>query len=133
MAVLASEALCSLYENPNYEDVSSSDWFYDFVKIAWNLGWLDKTKTSFNPNNSITRAEASKILSIALNLTDVIGTSCFSDVSMEDWYAPYIMRLKNRGIVGGYPGDAKIFKPANYINRAEVAKVLELSFHPEDY
>ncbi len=127
MAVVASgneDKYCS--QEPGYGDVHQGDWFYPYVKVAWNLGWLDKTKTSFFPNNPINRAEVAKIISTALNIQDMIGTSIFSDVSMDDWFGLSVMRLANREIVHGYPDGT--FKPANNINRAEASKVINLAF-----
>lgn len=48
-----------------FTDVKSSDWFYNYVRIATELGVVNGYEdNTYRPNAFITRAEASKILSM---------------------------------------------------------------------
>ncbi len=79
----------------------------------------------FGVNNSINRAEVSKIFSVFKELTtDFWGdkSACFTDVDSADWYAEYVCQLKKNGIIGGYPDGS--YQGGNSVNNAEIAKFL---------
>jgi hypothetical protein len=111
-----------IIENP-FSDVSAGDWYAPFVEQARIQGILaGYSDGTFKPNNSITRAEALKILLLASGL-DYAGTSSyFSDVPQDAWFGPYVSYAKNSGIVGGYEDGT--FKPENPVTRAEVTKMV---------
>ncbi len=50
----------------------------------------------------------------------------FSDLLKDNWTAPFIARMRNLGILDGYP-DGSV-KPDNTINRAELAKIAAKAF-----
>ncbi len=76
---------------------------------------------SFGPNNKINRAELLKIIMEA-NDHNPSGSNCFTDVK-SDWYAPYVCKAKELGIIKGYSDNT--FKPGNNINFVEALKILE--------
>lgn len=82
-------------------------------------GYPDGT---FRPRDTINRAELLKI--VFKGRSDVVPVSrrCFSDVSPNEWYAPYVCAAKNRGIVSGYKNGT--FKPAEPVNFAEAIKIV---------
>lgn len=52
---------------PHFPDVSSSDWFYIFVETSFNNGVISGYPDgTYKPGNNINRAEAAKMLSIAM-------------------------------------------------------------------
>ena len=56
-----------------FADVSSADWFYEYVMKAYTGGIVSGySSTSFAPGNNITRAEACKIVINLMNLTEEI-------------------------------------------------------------
>lgn len=78
---------------------------------------------SYKPNNSINRAEFTKIVVGSMNNTDIMaGANCFTDVEANIWYASYVCTAKAKGVIGGYPDGT--FKPANLVNYAEAAKII---------
>jgi hypothetical protein len=81
----------------------------------------------FAPNQSITRAEFTKIVlkgfHIPVNMT--VTEKPFLDVETTAWYAPYIAVAKAKGIVMGYPNGN--FKPDQAIDRVEALKILLLA------
>jgi subtilisin family serine protease len=82
-------------------------------------GYPDGT---FLPDNTINRAEFTKILIGAyVNPDYVYGTSCFKDVGTE-WFAPYVCTAKDFYIISGYAGG--IFKPTQEISTVEALKIL---------
>ena len=71
---------------------------------------------TFRPDESVTRAEFSKMLCILLSLS---GSSAdFSDVSTQDWFYPYVAACAQNGIVKGFDG---CFMPQEKITREDCA------------
>lgn len=57
-----------LTENP-FQDVQSSDWFYNAVGAAYQSGLVSgKSATMFDPNANITRAESAKVVDLFTQL-----------------------------------------------------------------
>ncbi len=76
--------------------LSTADWYFPFTKesfirdlITGYLGEVDANgQAPFKPNNTITRAEATKIMLEALNMQKIISLP--SDLSGEYWYSAYM-------------------------------------------
>lgn len=80
----------------------------------------------FAPDNQITRAEFTKMISSLLNITDLSVTSqeihYFRDVSDSHWAAPYIYALYGLGIVNG--DENQRFHPEDQITLQEAVKII---------
>lgn len=107
-------------------DVSTSDWFANYVVTAdeQNIisGYQDGT---FRAGNSITRAEALKIILKAKGITVGGGANVsdyFSDVSASDWFANYVSYAYKNGMITGYSDNT--FRPNDPVTRAEFAKMV---------
>ncbi len=79
---------------------------------------------SYKPENSVNRAEFTKIIVGAKLGSEPTGSAanCFPDVKSSDWFSSYVCYAKSAGIINGY--DDNTFKPGNNINLAEAAKIL---------
>ncbi|MCD7852988.1 MAG: S-layer homology domain-containing protein [Oscillospiraceae bacterium] len=62
-------------------------------------GYEDGT---FDPDGTLTRAEACAIIARLLKNDDLTGTSDFTDVSSDHWAVDYIAYCASEGIVAGY-------------------------------
>lgn len=95
----------------------------DAIYNLANRGVINgKSPGVFAPNDSITRAEASKIIALALNLDTInVVNPKFSDVKTSDWYYPYVAALANKKIINGYNGK---FNPGAPITRGDMAKII---------
>ncbi|MGE7947787.1 S-layer homology domain-containing protein, partial [Lysinibacillus sp. NPDC093688] len=85
-------------------------------------------KGNFNPTNSITRAEAAKIFTGALEL-EAEGTVDFKDVKKDAWYYDAIAATVEYGIFEGV--SATEFAPNKNLTRSEAAKILVEAFELE--
>ena len=87
-------------------------------------GYPDGT---FKPENAINRAE---VLKIILNGSGIGGAETFQpyfpDVVQTDWFAPFVVKAKDLGIVSGNDADGT-FTPARQVNLAEYLKMLFLT------
>ena len=71
-------------------------------------------------DDAVTRAEASKVLSVAFDINSAADES-FTDVDMSHWANGYIAAMKTAGIINGYPDGT--FRPENNISYAEFIKM----------
>ena len=79
---------------------------------------------SFRPFQPINRAEATKVILLALSygLSGNNGSNLgFSDVDPNAWYMPYLRAAQALGIIHGYPDGT--FKPEKTLNRVELLKM----------
>ena len=80
-------------------------------------GYEDST---FRPDNFITRAEFSAIVSRAFDVKGV-SESEFIDVDKNDWYYSFVGAMKSKGYI---EGDGERFFPQNNITRQDAAVIL---------
>lgn len=77
----------------------------------------------YAPDNNLTRAELAKIV---VNLFEYVATAVnempFVDVDVDQWYAPFVAKLKDLGVVEGYADGT--YAPDQAITRAEAMKIL---------
>jgi len=92
----------------------------EMVKSGIIKGYPDKT---FKGNESITRAEFTKMVVMAFSGNDTEATSDFYDVKVEDWYYSYVSTAKKLGIINGYDGN--VFKPNEKITRQDMAVIIK--------
>ena len=95
-------------------------------------GYSDKT---FRPNNAMTRAEFTKVISTISNNFNLSYDNDkyitkYKDVKEDSWYSNYVGYVTKLGLMKGYSDGT--FKPNNYITRAEVSKVLSDMFNVPD-
>ena len=85
-------------------------------------GYSDGT---FRPNQAITRVEALKVISEAMQIrtAEAYGANLgFIDLNPYAWYMPYLNSAVQLGIVNGYTDGT--FRPANNVTRAEALKMV---------
>lgn len=81
---------------------------------------------NFKPKETINRAELLKIVFKGRSDVVPVRRRCFSDVSPDEWYAPYVCAAKNRGIVDGFENGT--FKPGEPVNFAEAVKIVLIAY-----
>lgn len=84
------------------------------------------TSILMKPENSITRAQFTKILVNAMNLTNGEITKTFPDVSSSAWYYNYVQIASSKGIITGKEDGT--FKPHDKITRAQMAAMIYRAF-----
>lgn len=129
---------------PVFTDVVEGATYYDALLYLKNAGVVSGYDDgSFKPNNTINRAEFTKIIVGATLESNGLcmegyanegGTymNLFTDVlspvgSAEPvWYLDYVCEAKTNDLVDGYPDGS--FKPEQQINFAEAAKIIVNGF-----
>ncbi|QHI71384.1 S-layer homology domain-containing protein [Aminipila terrae] len=111
------------YNNVAFSDVTSGKWFYDSVMYLANKGIVKgKTKTTFDPNGSVTRAEFVQILYSKAGAPQVTNSAVFTDVSDNAWYAKAVNWAAEKNISKGFKGK---FNPNANISREDMAVMLK--------
>lgn len=106
----------------SFQDVSESDWYYEYVKYATENGIFRGTgEDTFAPDGTMTRGMYVTILGrmagIQSSAYPYQGT--FSDVTADAYYAPYIAWAVKNHIAEGM-GDAT-FAPNGLVTREQMA------------
>ena len=109
-----------------FSDISNTE-FDEYIRhlhdVGITSGFSDGT---FRPGNTLSRAEAAAMLSVALNLKpDDSQSTKLKDVNSH-WGRKYINAVVNKGIMTGYSD--KTFRPNNKITVAEVCTIISKSF-----
>lgn len=86
------------------------------------------TSILLKPENTITRAQFTKILVNAMNLTKGDIEKSFPDVQPSNWYYEYVQIASSRGIITGKVDGT--FKPNDKITRAQMAVMIYRAFKP---
>lgn len=110
--------------NP-FKDVSSTD---KEILYLLNKGLINGvSKTSFGPDQAITREQAATLIGRALNLNGTPRKTKFADVR-PDWYSSgYIQSAVEKGIITGDSDGT--FRPKDTMTRGEMAYLLSRAFN----
>ncbi|MBR5309060.1 MAG: S-layer homology domain-containing protein [Clostridia bacterium] len=94
---------------------------------AYMNGYNDGT---FKPSGTMTRAEACTVVARLLEKEEnIAGTSTFTDVPADQWFAKYIGFCEAKGLLKSYSGE---FTPDKPITRAEFFELVYLTALAKD-
>ncbi|MDQ0890220.1 hypothetical protein QFZ81_005308 [Paenibacillus sp. V4I9] len=107
----------------SFDDVPSSHWANRTLELLAARHIVSgKTENLFQPDDHTTRAEFTAMLVRVLELPTGKGSTPFSDVSADAWYADPIQRAYAAGLISGLT-DAE-FRPDAAITREQMALLL---------
>ena len=119
--------------NVIFKDVTTNDWFYNYVGTAYSYGIIKGvSENEFNPNGTITREEAAVMVTRAAKLSgmdtemdapsirDVLA-QFFDYVKASDWAQSSLAFCYNEKILDDSVMD---IKPKEAVTRAEIASML---------
>lgn len=113
----------TLYDVSMYRDVPESQWYRAVIGYATKMKWISGHEGNFRPNDKITRQEAAKVVSAAMDIALNGGNCDFADTgAISDWAVLYVAALSQKEILGGY--EDSTFRPLRNISRAEAASML---------
>lgn len=119
--------------NAVFIDVTSNDWFYEYVNTAYSYGIIKGiSESDFNPNGTITREEAAVMVARAASLCGMdadtetleardILAEFFDYVKASDWAQGSLAFCYNEGILSN---EVMEIKPQEAVTRAEIADML---------
>lgn len=111
----------------SFTDLAGFEWAEDAILALYRKGVVSgRSGKEFAPAFSVTRAEFVKLVATALQLPEASESADYLDVSVEDWYYPYISSAAEKGIVSGV-GEGR-FAPSELVNREMAATILYRGF-----
>ena len=129
MIITSMATTFSLAAAINFEDVTEttaySQAIYNLVEEGIINGYDEDGKKLFKPDATITRAEFSKVLSIAKEGSNAVfgqTTVNFPDMVGSEWAIPYVAHASGAGIVKGYEDGT--FGPKNPVTYAEAVTMI---------
>ena len=110
-------------DQPAFTDVKAEDWFYGDVTWAAEKGIMAGTgKTEFSPNTATDRATLVLALYHLERDPFNLWKNYFSDIDVEEEYAPAVAWAAGNGIVNGFPDGT--FRPEAPITREQLAAMI---------
>lgn len=121
-----------------YEDVPVESWYAPYVDYAKEHSYISTSSEEFRPNDSINRAEATKLV-VEISGEGVLEDldTVFVDVVDGDWFHDYVLTALDREIINGYvpshdcnglkedvENTSRYFCPQKDILRGEAAKII---------
>ena len=121
------EKFVPILDKVTVTDVKFSDiekhWAKEYIEKLSSCGVVNgKTKDIFSPKDNVTRAEFSKMLSIAFNVRSRTELPLFDDVRPIDWHYDYVNSLYLSGIIKGTSPTQ--FSPKKSITREEAVVMM---------
>lgn len=108
-----------------FNDVPIESWYYDDIRVAKNQGYFNGIyEDKAGPDKSLKREEAVTMLCRALKIEGIDSDALEFEDSKQfsGWSKDYINAAVEKNFLSGYPDQT--FKPADYMKRGEMAKVL---------
>ncbi len=105
LAMLCSLAVPTAFATDNRYSDTTDHWAEAAIGRWSDYGIVEGYGDAFNPDNAITRAQMATILSKTLGLTETTENP-FSDVYVDEWYTPYVLRCYKADIMLGDNGKA---------------------------
>ncbi|WP_227394325.1 N-acetylmuramoyl-L-alanine amidase [Jeotgalibacillus aurantiacus] len=118
-----------------FDDIQSDFWAKDEIHYLHSLGIIsgyeENGSTLYKWNNSVTRAQAAKMIVMAKGQTELKVTSpTFDDVQPNHWASGWVERAARLGVFTG--NDSGNFNPNGYLTRAQMSKILSVAFDLDD-
>ena len=105
-----------------FRDVKKTDWYYEAVEYVTDNGLFSGVgEGTFAPEGTMTRGMFVTVLGrmAGVDTRQYVGSTGFSDVPADAWYAPYVMWAVRYGITEGTGGGW--FSPDAPIDRQQLA------------
>ena len=131
LALLVTMSFAGVAKAQTYSDVTSSDWYYEYVEDLSDQGVVSGSDGEYRPADYLNRAEAAKLMVLGYVGEDELDEDYdagFTDVEEDAWYASYVNTAAKLGIVEGYTDEegelTGEYGPSDYITRAAFAKMV---------
>ncbi|WP_026698348.1 S-layer homology domain-containing protein [Alkalicoccus chagannorensis] len=120
----AGGSFAVIEEESDFLDVAEDSWAAGYVnKLASKQLILGRDDATFDPENSVTRAEFAAMLTRSLGLRgDGLAPPEFPDLEDGAWYEGYVQAALGAGIIQGYEDET--FRPDAEISREEAAVMM---------
>ncbi|MDP2643215.1 MAG: S-layer homology domain-containing protein [Candidatus Peregrinibacteria bacterium] len=106
-----------------FSDTDDTAWYAPYVQKAYYANWVQGyTDGTFKPSQTITKAEALKILGEVQNWEmSTVTKAPFLDTKTTDWFAPYIAFAKENELL---ETAGKLVFPNQEMSRAKISEIV---------
>lgn len=115
-----------------FSDVEESGPYFIAVESLFRLGIIEGYEDgTYKPENGVNRAEALKMVlaGAGIKVENGLYATGFFDVTLDSWYAGYVMSGLLKGIIGGNPDGT--FAADRQVNKAEFLKMALETFETD--
>ncbi|MGG1554354.1 DUF4430 domain-containing protein [Paenibacillus ferrarius] len=111
-----------------FSDVTSADWFYPYVKAAYQAGYISGTSDdAFSPQEKLTREQMAVILAKALGLKAVQQELDVQDADLvSPWAQASVGAVLSQGLMSGWD---QRFHPQDEVTREMAVVVAMRAYH----
>ncbi len=109
---------------PDMTDVAADHWAYPYISYCMAEGFFDGlAQTRFKPTDTVNRGMFAALLGRAAGVNPAdYGSSGFSDVKSNAYYAPFVTWAKEAGVTSGTSETE--FSPAMILTREQICAML---------
>ena len=112
----------------NYPDLKITHWALEEIMYLGDDQIIGGYPNGgFQPEKNTTRAEAAKMLAIALDLPVPSVSSGYKDVPSKHWAKDYVAAVSKAGLFNGNPDGT--FAPDKILKRSEMAKIISIAYN----
>ncbi len=134
--VMLASIMCQVTVSAAFSDVDDTNQYKKAITALTKLsvidGYDENGVSLFKPDNTITRAEFTKLIVFMLGYQDLTYSSYeFTDVDSSHWAKDYIQTAYNLGIIAGY-GDG-VFAPDTTVTYEQALKMVVCMLGYETY
>lgn len=118
----------------DFKDVKQGDWCYDYVDFVVDNGYFNgTTKTTFSPDNTMTRQQFVTVLARMAGVKVDNSKSAFTDVPVNTYSTGSVAWAAKEGIVTGYADGT--FKPTAPVTRQQMCAFMSrfMDYYAEEY
>lgn len=107
-------------KDPGFKDVSKTNAYYKYIAALVEEGIISGYEdNTFRPNDSLTRAQMSKILVLGFDLEDQPIYLPFTDINERQWHMEFVRTLYAHDITTGTTPTT--FSPNAFVTRGQMA------------
>lgn len=108
------------FKDPGFTDIGKGHQFYPAVGALVNAGILSGFEDStFRPDETLTRSQMAKVISLAFDFDKQTYTNRFKDVSEGQWFKDYVQALISNDVTRGT--SPTTFSPYAPVKRGDLA------------
>ncbi len=106
-----------------FSDVAQDDWFSEYVGTAVTKGIVKGYDDgTFKPAQTVNRAEAMKMLTLAAGVTVPDAAASYNDVALDDWFASYATYSKEWNVVA--PQTDGLWHGGDAVSRGDLSEMV---------
>lgn len=108
--------------NERFDDLAGFDWAYEPINALADKGIINGVSSGkFAPADNVTREQMVKMLLLSIGEDGAAVNVPFTDVDFAEWYAPYVARSYELGLVNGI--SETLFGTGDNITRQDLAVI----------